>query len=461
MLSIDPTVLTQTSRTFQNQWFTRVAWRNLMHRGQAPPEYDDWQGWVLRAGRGFGKTLVGSMDSIEHSLDHDRYRYGVIAPTLGDVRGTCFEGETGIITLITVGNAQLPGMGMVEGVDYHYNRTLLELTFAHNGSLIKGYGTERPDRLRGPQHHRLWFEELASIKDAHKGDALGTTFNNAMLGLRLKGSGPTQWLATTTPRFLQLMIDVEAKPRVFVTRGTTYDNLANLSPEFAEAILQYEGTHLGRQELSGEIITEDPDALWRWLWIEENRLDEVPDMITVAVGVDPSGGGDEIGIVTGGVIASPCPCGLEDQKGPHYAVLDDRSLRTSPEGWALVTAQSYHDWEADVIVAERNYGGDMVESTIRNHDPALPVRLVSASRGKQVRAQPISLLYERGQVHHIGAHAKLESEQTSWNPVESKWSPNRLDALVWALTSVSTGISGERRAHAPRRRDTPMGRVGR
>lgn len=433
---------------FKALWRSRLAWRDSMHRGQAPP-LGEWRGWLVQAGRGFGKTLVGAFDAIEHCLDWQHYRYGVIAPTLGDARDICLEGETGIVTMMTTGNENLPGMGLSEGADFTYNRTRLEVEFP-NGSHIKGFGTEKPDRLRGPQHHRLWFEEAASYKDAWKGDALNTAFNNAMLGLRLTGKGPTQYIVTTTPRPLRLMTDLMGKAGVVVTRGSTRDNLANLSPEFAEAILIYEGTHLGRQEIEGEIITEDPRALWRWDWIEDNRLDATPTMARVAVGVDPSGGGDEIGIVAGGLITTPCPCGEEKPNQPHYAVVDDRSGNYSPEGWAAAAGALYEDTTGDVIVAESNFGGDMVASTLRHHDPSLPVRMVPASRGKAVRAEPIALLYERRRVHHVASMPALESELTTWVPGEVAWSPNRLDAMVWALTHVAAIPGGASTVRPPR-----------
>lgn len=437
---------------YKARWRAKLAWRDTMHPGQVPPK-TEWNGWVVQAGRGFGKTLVGSFDVIEHSLDHDHYRYGVIAPTLGDARATCFEGETGIVTMLTIGNDNVPGLGLVEGSDFSYNRSLLELDLP-NGSHIKGFGAEKPDRLRGPQHHRLWFEEAATYKDAWKGDALNTAFNNAMLGLRLGGRGPTQYIVTTTPRPLKLMKDLLAKANVAVTRGSTFDNLSNLSAQFAEAILAYQGTHLGRQELEGEIITEDPGALWRWAWIEPNRLEEVPTLFRVGVGIDPSGGAGEVGVIVAGAVASPCPCGKEEDNAGHFAVVGDSSGLYSPEGWAAAAANEYHAFTADAIVAERNFGGDMVESTLRNHDPSLPVRGVIASRGKAVRAEPIALLYEKNRVHHVGAFPTTESELTTWVPNESSWSPNRLDALVWALTYANAEIFSERRVRRPR------GRIG-
>jgi phage terminase large subunit-like protein len=440
----------------KRRWLHQVRWALARHPFQVPPA-GGWQGWVLQSGRGAGKTLTGANDVAESCLEHPGYRYGIVAPTLGDARDTCVEGETGVLAVLTDGNEHVPGMGLAEGRDFEWNRSLLELSFA-NGSHVKCFGTEKPDRLRGPQHHRLWFEELASFKDAWRGDVLHTAFNNAMLGLRLTGKGPTQYVVTTTPRPLKLMVDLVARPGVVVTRGTTYDNLANLSEEFAATVLAYAGTHLGLQELHGEIVTEDPDALWRWAWIDPHRLDEAPACEQVVVGVDPSGGAAEVGVVGAGRIASPCPCGTEDAAGPHFAVLADRSLRSSPEGWAGAVDDLYADLEADSVAAERNYGGDMVESTLRNANDALPVRMVNASRGKAVRAEPVVLMYEKGRVHHVGGFPELESEMTSWVP-GSPWSPNRLDALVWSITELTGSGPQTRRARAPGSRSlVPPGR---
>jgi phage terminase large subunit-like protein len=433
----------------KQRWITRLKWRLAFHKGQIRPAVDH-TGWVVQAGRGFGKTTIGAIDVAEACIDYPGLRYGIIAPTLPDVRNVLLEGETGLIRILTDGTTTLPGLGLTEGEDFTYNRTLLQIAFK-NKSIVSTYSAETPDRLRGPQHHRLWFDELASFSDAWKGDVLGSTFNNAMLGLRLTGMGATRYLVTTTPRPLKLMVELDQRKGVVVTRGSTYENLTNLSPEFAQAILQYEGTYLGRQELMGEIVMEHPDALWKMAWFDppERRMMSVPPMIRVIVGVDPSGGTDEIGIVTAGRIASPCPCGLEDARGPHFAVVSDYSLNASPEQWAQVVANAYTVHKADRVVAERNFGGDMVESTLKAAMPELPVKQVRASRGKAVRAEPIAAVYEVGRVHHVNAHPELESEMTSWVPGESGWSPNRMDALVWAMTELVGAGTGVRRAHRP------------
>lgn len=434
----------------KRQWITRLTWRLRFHRGQVPPK-DPHTGWVVQAGRGFGKTLVGAIDVAEACLDYPGLRYGIVAPTLPDVRNVLLEGETGLLRILTDGTTTLPGLGLVEDEDFTYNRSLMQIKFK-NKSIVSSYSGEVPDRLRGPQHHRLWFDELASFTDSWKGDVLGTAFNNAMLGLRLTGMGPTKFLVTTTPRPLKLMLELEKRAGVITTRGSTYENLSNLSPEFARAILQYEGTYLGRQELLGEIVTQHPDALWQMPWFDppDRRLPVTPPMIRVIVGVDPSGGGDEIGIVVAGRISTPCPCGKEDNRGPHYAIVGDNSLNATPEQWAQTVANAYTVFKADRVVAERNFGGDMVESTLKAAMPELPVKMVRASRGKAVRAEPVAAVYEVGRVHHIGAFPTLEGELTSWVPGESDWSPNRLDALVWAMTELLGSGSGARRAHRPK-----------
>lgn len=420
---------------FSRAWSARLAWRLRMHSGQVPP-LGDWRGWVLQAGRGFGKTLTGAVETVEHCLDHGGCRYGVIAPTLGDARDTAIEGETGLLAVLGEGNDHHMGMGLTEGRDFTYNRSRLELELG-NGAHIKAFGSEVANRLRGPNHHRLWFEELASFGDAYRGDVMHTTFNNAMLGLRLTGEGPTRYMVTTTPRPVALITDLVSRPGVVVTSGTTFDNLGNLAPSFAAEIMRYQGTHLGRQELLGEILTEMAGALWRYDWF--SRLDEVPEMTRLVIGVDPSGGRDETGIVAAGKIRSPCPCG---GTGTHFAVIADATSSGSPEVWARRVTDLYHELEADRVVAERNFGGDMVASTIAVADRTVPVKMVTASRGKAVRAEPISLLYQQGRVHHVGVLDALESQLTSWVPGESGYSPDRLDALTWAITELGPAETG-------------------
>ena len=256
---------------------------------------------------------------------------------------------------------------------------------------------------------------------------------------------PSKIVCTGTPKAGHPLVKLlDTDPSVPKRRLLTADNVANLNPDWVRRIVaKYQGTRLGAQELEGVVIEEVEGALWQWAWIDGHRTPEIPVMLRVVVGVDPSGGANEIGIVTAGKVRSPCPCGEENIQGAHFAVLDDRSLIGSPERWGRAAVDAYHESGADRVAAERNFGGDMVESTLRVADRTVAVKMVNASRGKQQRAEPVSAVYEQGRVHHVGHLGELESELTSWVPGDS-WSPNRLDALVWALTELGleSGVSG-------------------
>lgn len=417
-------------------WLARINWRLRAHRFQIPPA-GPWRGWMMRAGRGSGKTRTGAQDAVESCLD-SQIRYAVVAATQGDVRKTCFEGESGIKVV-------LEEFGLIEDRDYDYRRSELELEL-DNGSLMAGFSAEKPDRLRGPQFHRAWLDEAAAWKDAHLGDALDTTFNN--LGMALRLGDDAQMIITTTPKRVALIREIEARADFKITTGTTYDNLKNLSPTFAEAILRYEGTTLGRQELMGELIGDVEGALWKVDLIEKGpRLKEAGPMTRIVVGVDPAGSvHSETGIVVAGSTSGNCLCGSKEML-PHAYVLDDRSLASTPDGWGRTAVAAFDANSADRIVAERNYGGDMVESIVRSVRPGISFDFVTASRGKILRAEPIAALYEQHRVHHIGYFPELEEEMTTYTHADP-WSPNRLDALVWALTelglhaNVPTTISG-------------------
>jgi predicted phage terminase large subunit-like protein len=254
---------------------------------------------------------------------------------------------------------------------------------------------------------------------------LDTTMDMAMMGLRL-GSDP-RWMATTTPRPLPRIKALLQDATVVHTRATTYDN-PHLPAAFQTAILaRYQGTTLGRQELNAELLDDVPGALWTRTTIEQHRVLQAPVLKRIVVGVDPSASSDgaETGIIVAGI-------GEDD----HGYVLDDRSVQGSPAAWARAVIAAYHTHYADKIIAERNNGGEMVEQTIRSTDGGkqLPIRAVWASRGKQTRAEPVSALYEQGRVHHVGAFGTLEDQLCSWLP--GMQSPDRLDALVWALSAL-------------------------
>jgi len=298
---------------------------------------------------------------------------------------------------------------------------------------------------------------LAAWRDAYLGDALNTTFNNLNMGLRL--GDDARMVITTTPKRVALVRELLIRSDIAVTNGTTYDNIANLAPNFAEAILRYEGTAIGRQELLGQLIEDVEGALWKLDMIDRDRWrpewGEIPTLRRVVVGVDPSGGTAEVGIVACGLIVPPCLCGVRPDQA-HYVMLDDASLHGTPEVWGRAVVSCGRRWEADLIVGEVNYGGAMVESTIKagGMDDRLPYQPVTASRGKEVRAEPISRIYEQGRVHHLGAFPLLEDELTTWTQGDK--SPNRLDALVWAMTKLAERSEGLGQGSAFRERQVRL-----
>lgn len=365
----------------------------------------DWLVWLIQAGRGAGKTRAGA-EHVNQALTRRGHRRAhLVGATAADVRDVMVEGPSGILACAP------PDKGRPR-----YEPSKRRITY-YNGAVAHTFSAEEPDRLRGPQCDVWWGDEPAAWQDAARGDALDTTFNNAMLGLRL-GTRPHVVL-TTTPRRVRLIRELVARPSTVVTRASTYANLPNLAATFRQSVLAaYEGTRLGRQELHGELLEDVEGALWK----EADILHGVfPDQFSrVVVAVDPSGSkaGDEVGIVAAG------------KAGDRGYVLADASGQFTPEGWARAAVSTYHDLHADRIVAEVNFGGDMVSSTLRQVDPNIPVKVLHASRGKLARAEPISAMYEQHRWTHCGTFPLLEEEMLTWTPNDPQ-SPNRLDALVW------------------------------
>lgn len=383
--------------------------RYRLRPNQTAPE-GDWRVWLLLAGRGFGKTLAGA--HWIKARKRDTERIAIVAPTYADARDTCVEGDSGLRAIC--------GSEIVK-----WNRSLGELEF-DTGARVKLFSSDEPDRLRGPQHGAAWCDELGSFKYQQE------AWDMLMFGLR---HAPARVVVTTTPKPARLIRELAAAPSTTVTRGSTYDNRDNLAPAFFEQIVsRYEGTRLGRQELNAEILDDAAGALWKRDALEALRVPTakhpVPDMARVVVGIDPSAtaGGDEAGIVAAGV----------GQDGHGY-VLDDASLRASPDTWAKAAVAAYHKHRADRLIAESNNGGEMVALTIQTVAGAPPVSLIHASRSKQARAEPVAALYEQGRVHHVGQFTQLEDELCGWEPGTGAPSPNRLDALVWALTELMLG----------------------
>lgn len=327
----------------------------------------------------------------------------MIGATADDARDIMIEGESGILAICPPDERPL----------YVASKRRLEWP---NGAVSLIFTADEPERLRGKQAMKIWADELAAWR-------YPDAWSQAMMGLRL-GTNP-QAVVTTTPRPTKAIKDLMADPRNVVTTGTTYENKSNLAQGYFDYVIKkYEGTRLGRQELNAELLSDNPGALWKRDMIDASRVIKAPELDRVVVGVDPSAtsGGDEAGIITAG------------KNGDDYYTLADDSVQGSPKTWATAAVTAYHKYQADCIVAEKNNGGEMVESVIKQVDNNVPVRLVWASRGKATRAEPVSTLAEQGHDHHVGSFAELEDELCSWTTGDN--SPNRLDAKVWAITEL-------------------------
>lgn len=387
-------------------------WRFWARPEQIAPD-SDWLTWVINAGRGFGKTRAGS-EWVREQVETGRQRIALIGETYKDlVEVMCF-GDSGIASVFP--EHQRPRIVANPNV---------QITF-HTGAIALGYNATQPAQLRGPQFDAAWCDELAKWRYARE------TWDMLQFGLRL-GEKP-QALVTTTPRPIPILREIIADPTTVTTRGSTFDNAGNLAGSFLRKIRErYEGTRLGRQELNAEILDDLPGALWTRDMIEAARIKEAPDLRRIVVAVDPSGtggsedDGDSIGIVVAGI-------GID---GRGY-VLADRTCKLSPDGWGRQAVKAYHEFGADRIVAERNYGGAMVEHVIRTVDKKVSYKEVVASRGKVARAEPVAALYEQRRISHVGGFAELEDQMCLIGPEGyiGEGSPDRADALVWALTEL-------------------------
>ncbi len=390
-------------------------WRFWGRPKQFAPE-GDWLTWVINAGRGFGKTRGGA-EWVREQVDAGKQRIALIGETYKDlVEVMCF-GDSGLAGVFP--EHQRPKI--VTG-------TNVQVTF-HTGAIALGYNATRPDQLRGPQFDAAWCDELAKWRYARE------TWDMLQFGLRL-GDRP-QALVTTTPRPIPILKEIMGESSTVVTVGSTFDNTSNLAPSFLRKIKEkYAGTRLGRQELEAEILDDLPGALWTRSMFEDGRQKTPPEMSRVVVAVDPSGtggagdDGDSIGIVVAGK-------GID---GRGY-VLADRSCKLSPDGWGRRAVQAFHEFGADRIVAERNFGGAMVEHVIRTVDKSVSYKEVTASRGKIARAEPVAALYEQGRVSHVGGLPDLEDQLCLVGPdgFIGEGSPDRMDAMVWALTELMLG----------------------
>ena len=350
---------------------------------------------------------------IWQAIKYDNTRWAVVAPTFGDARDTCVEGESG---LLAVANRY--------GVVKTWNRSLGEIRLT-NGSRIKLFSADEPNRLRGPQHHGAWVDELASFR-------YPDAFDQLQFGLRLgreQGIRP-QTIITTTPKPTKLFLNLLERDDVEIVTGSMKENEANLSDDFVRDIVnKYGGTRLGRQEIEGEVLLDIPGALWTLDRIDRLRVETVPELVKVVVAVDPAATSSEDADETGIIVAGR---GVD---GRGY-VLADRSCRLSPSGWAKRVVEAYEEFQANLVVGETNQGGEMIRTLIQQHKPNVPYRGVHAKVGKRLRAEPIAALYEQGRVSHVGNFDDLESQMTGWVDGESDFSPDRLDAMVHALTEL-------------------------
>lgn len=388
-------------------------WLSTARPNQITP-LGDWHIWLILAGRGWGKTRTGAADAMLYALRNPEVRVAVVTPTFGDLRRVAFEGVSGILKT-------MPKECLLNGRGQGYNSSASEIRL-YNGSIIMGFSATEPDRLRGPQFHRAWCDELAAWRYPE-------AFDQLMFALRL-GDKP-QCIITTTPKPTPLIRMLMARNDTIITTGSTFENEANLAASTLAMLKErYDGTALGRQELYAEVIDQMEGALWSLSMIEPKRVSEIPEMKNIIVAVDPAvtsgDDSDETGIVVVG----------KDTNNEYY-VLEDKSGKYSPDQWGNVAIDLFHQWDADRIVAEVNNGGDLVERLIRTIDPNVRYKSVHASRGKMVRAEPVAALYEQGKVHHRGVFPELETQMCTYTGERPKPSPDRLDAMVWGLSELS------------------------
>ncbi len=386
---------------------------------QLPPE-GDWKSWVIMGGRGAGKTRAGA-EWVRHMVEGARpldrgraKRVALIGETVDQVREVMIFGESGILACSPPDRRP------------RWEATRKRLVWP-NGATAQIFSAHEPEALRGPQFDAAWVDELAKWKKAQ------ATWDMLQFGLRL-GEHP-QVCVTTTPRNVGVLKDLLALDSTVTTHASTEANRAFLAESFLQEVrARYAGTRLGRQELDGVLLDEADGAMWREADLVAAVVDKVPELDRIVVAVDPPVTGhdksDECGIIVAGVVA----------KGPAHEwkvyVLDDVSLRAaSPTSWARVAITAMETWGADRLVAEVNQGGDMVQSVIQQIDPMVPYKAVRATRAKVARAEPVSALYEQGRVFHARGLGDLEDQmcQMTAQGYEGKGSPDRVDALVWAL----------------------------
>ncbi len=396
------------------------------HAHQLPPlagnNGEPWTTWLLIGGRGAGKTRAGAewVRALANEPKRDgegARRIALIGESELEIRNVMVEGVSGLLAVHP--QAARP--------QWHASLRKLEWP---NGAIAQVFSAEDPESLRGPQFHAAWLDELAKWRHAE------ATFDMLQFGLRL-GERPRQ-VITTTPRPIPLLKRLIKDPLSAVTRASTHANARNLAPAFVDTVLRrYQGTRLGRQEIDGEIIEDRPDALWSRVMIEGSRVDAAPELARIVVAVDPPAssakGADACGLVAAG----------RAENGIVYVIADESAAGLSPALWAAKAIALWRRLAADALVVEVNQGGEMVRAVIGEQDRNVPVIAVHAKRGKWLRAEPVAALYEQGRVKHAGGFPELEDEMCDFglDGLSSGRSPDRLDALVWAVSHLSFGAA--------------------
>lgn len=402
------------------------CWETQARENQRVPK-GNWRAWLILAGRGFGKTRTGAETLRQWVESGEVRRIALIGATEGEVRDVMVEGMSGLLAVHPPHEQP------------RYEPSKRRITWP-NGAIATLFSAENYEQLRGPQFDCAWIDELCKLKYAEK------VWDQLNFSLRL-GKDP-KVILTTTPRPIPLLKELlkgETKGDVYVTRGSTFENIDNLSGSFISYVEQkYKGTKIGKQELYGQVLDSAEGALWTQDLATANSLHraEIPELLRVIVAIDPAVTSNENSDETGIIVAG------KDDKG-HAYILDDVSGKYSPNGWAELAVETYDKYQADAIVAEVNQGGDLVESIVesvaKGQGKIIPYRGIHATRGKVLRAEPVVALYEQRRVHHLKTRRleKLEEQMSTYVPKGRGHSPDRIDALVWAVTELLFSKKGE------------------
>ena len=421
-------------------------WEVLSRPEQYSPP-GDWDIWLYLAGRGAGKTRSGAEWVNEERKKNARRRIAFVAATAADVRDIMVEGDSGIITVLSPTDKP------------NYEPSKRRLTWSASSISIPGspvrklpqciatcFSAEKPDQLRGPQHDLAWADEMA------KWPRMQDAYDNLMFGLRI-GENPKLFISTT-PRPVKLIKELVKDPNCVITTGTTYDNRMNLAPTFLGRLLKrYEGTRLGRQELLAEILDDNPDALFTRENLDQFRVKLTKELLnkieSSVVALDPAVTIGEASADTGIICAGMA---IEEDDMEHYYILADRTVHSKPRGWARTAIMTHDEWFCNAVVGEVNNGGDMIEHTLRtisweegeDYTPGSDIyyESVRATKGKLIRAEPVSALAEQGRLHIVGNMPDLEDQMCTWSASLGEKSPDRLDAMVWAVTWLQQNSPG-------------------